>query len=55
MLTILLQLYTSLLSPSIAAMTFNDCLYEQEVKLCVHAFDGQSHFAVFYAFTRLVR
>jgi V-type H+-transporting ATPase subunit d len=33
--------------------TFEDLLYEQEVKLCRQAFDGQSHFASFYAWTKL--
>jgi V-type H+-transporting ATPase subunit d len=35
------------------ALSFNDCLFEHEVKLNVYAFDSQSHFACFYAFTRL--
>lgn len=47
--------YTALLRKSQegGAMTFRDCLYEHEVKLNVMAYDGQSHFACFYAFTRL--
>lgn len=33
--------------------SFEDLLYEHEVKLMRHAFDGQSHFACFYAWTML--
>jgi V-type H+-transporting ATPase subunit d len=33
--------------------TFEDLLYEEEVRLCRTAFDGQSHFASFYAFVKL--
>jgi V-type H+-transporting ATPase subunit d len=32
---------------------FEDLLYEEEVKLCRKAYDGQSHFACFYAWTKL--
>jgi len=33
--------------------TLEDLLYEHEVRLCRAAFDGQSHFASFYAWVKL--
>lgn len=33
--------------------TFTDLLFQYERDLCVRAFEGQSHFACFYAFTKL--
>lgn len=33
--------------------SFTDMLYQREVELCIRAFEGQSHVAIFYAYTKL--
>jgi len=38
---------------SASGKSFEDLLYEHEVSLMTHAFDGQSHFACFYAWVQL--
>ena len=48
------KVYSDLMRQSLeGSKTFEDLLYEYEVQLCRQAFDGQSHVASFYAWTKL--
>jgi V-type H+-transporting ATPase subunit d len=50
------KIYSDILKASLDSSlgrSLDDLLYEYEVKLCVQAFDGQSHFASFYAYVKL--